>query len=463
MTQPAHRHYQPLDGSSGSVSSDSPFQSLIRTLSCVATTAFLVICLYHIPTMASISTNPPTIADQAKAAAALQKFSVTLFQAVGKQYAPTDNVFISPFSVAAVLSMVGVGARDNTALQLKKSMGLTNFEKENENSDRIIGSLIQSMKGDGNFTLEAANQLYVADKYQLLDDFQRNLKENYGAEGQSVDFAVDASRVKINQWVEEFTQHKIKDLLPEGSVNYLTKLVLVNAIYFKGNWMRKFDSTLTLMEPFYIGSKDKKIDVNMMHIDADFRSGYIESLDARMLELPYVGRKLSMFIVLPNKVDGLPELEAKLHETSLDDSNVEMRSAKLHVSLPKFKLEADVKLKDILISMGISDIFDEKSADFSGISGEKDLYVSNIFHKSFIDVNEEGSEAAAATGSTTRMKRSLHVMEDQLAEPFIANHPFMWFLRDNGTGTWIFLGRLVAPRFIRFDPEMTPDRHNDEL
>lgn len=105
-----------------------------------------------------------------------------------------------------------------------------------------------------------------------------------------------------------------------------------------------------------------------------------------------------MFIVLPNKMDGLPELEAKLHETSLDDSNVEMRSAKLHVSIPKFKLEADVKLKDILINMGMSDIFDEKSADFSGISGEKDLYVSNIFHKSFIDVNEEGSEAAAATG-----------------------------------------------------------------
>ncbi|KZS04159.1 leukocyte elastase inhibitor isoform X2 [Daphnia magna] len=443
MTQLAHRHYQPLDGSSGSVSSDSPFRSMIRALPFVATTVFLVICLYHIPTMASISKNPPTIGDQAKAAAALQNFSVTLFQAVGKQYGPTDNVFISPFSVAAVLSMVGVGARGNTALQLKKSMGLTNFEKENENSDTIIGSLIQSMKGDGNFTLEAANQLYVADKYQLVDDFQRNLKENYGAEGQRVDFAVDASRAKINQWVEEFTQQKIKDLLPEGSVNDLTRLVLVNAIYFKGNWMRKFDSSLTLIEPFYLGSKDNRKDVNMMHIDAEFRTGFIESLDARLLELPYVGRKLSMFIVLPNKMDGLPELEAKLHETSLDDSNVEMRSAKLHVSIPKFKLEADVKLKDILINMGMSDIFDEKSADFSGISGEKDLYVSNIFHKSFIDVNEEGSEAAAATGAV--MMTRMMMLPVEPPAPFVADHPFYYFIRDNTTKMILFSGRLAQP------------------
>lgn len=122
---------------------------------------------------------------------------------------------------------------------------------------------------------------------------------------------------------------------------------------------------------------------------------------------------MSMFIVLPNKMDGLPELEAKLHETSLDDSNVEMRSAKLHVSIPKFKLEADVKLKDILINMGMSDIFDEKSADFSGISGEKDLYVSNIFHKSFIDVNEEGSEAAAATGQLVNFLFQSYIFVNQ--------------------------------------------------
>nr|CAH0111245.1 unnamed protein product [Daphnia galeata] len=413
--------------------------------------------------MASVSKTSITIADHAKAAAALQNFSISLFQAVGKHHGPTENVFISPFSVAAVLSMVGVGARGNTALQLKESMGLTKYASENGNSDSVIGSLIQSMKGDGNFTLEAANQLYVAEKYQLTDEFKQNLNDNYGASGQNVDFAVDASRTKINDWVEEFTQHKIKDLLPEGSVNSLTKLVLVNAVYFKGNWMRKFDPSLTAVEPFFLGSEDKQMNVNMMHIDAEFRTGYIESLDARLLELPYEGRKLSMFIVLPNKIHGLLELESKMHETSLDDSNVEMRSAKLHVAIPKFKLDADVKLKDILIHMGMPDMFDERVADFSGVSGEKDLYVSNIFHKSFIDVNEEGSEAAAATGSTARMKRSLNFEEDQLVEPFIADHPFVWFLRDNDFGMWIFLGRHIEPIFIRADPDLTSTHHNDEL
>uniref|UniRef100_A0A0P5HWD4 Serine protease inhibitor serpin n=1 Tax=Daphnia magna TaxID=35525 RepID=A0A0P5HWD4_9CRUS len=313
--------------------------------------------------------------------------------------------------------------------------------QQNQRAVLLLHSFLSNFVG--NFTLEAANQLYVADKYQLVDDFQRNLKENYGAEGQRVDFAVDASRAKINQWVEEFTQQKIKDLLPEGSVNDLTRLVLVNAIYFKGNWMRKFDSSLTLIEPFYLGSKDNRKDVNMMHIDAEFRTGFIESLDARLLELPYVGRKLSMFIVLPNKMDGLPELEAKLHETSLDDSNVEMRSAKLHVSIPKFKLEADVKLKDILINMGMSDIFDEKSADFSGISGEKDLYVSNIFHKSFIDVNEEGSEAAAATGAV--MMTRMMMLPVEPPAPFVADHPFYYFIRDNTTKMILFSGRLAQP------------------
>lgn len=169
------------------------------------------------------------------------------------------------------------------------------------------------MQGDGNYTLSAANQLYIADKYQLTDHFQTLLKESYGAPAQNVNFAIDAARADINKWVEDFTNQKIKDLLPPGlcliiycyiakliflldnfcftgSVDALTKLVLVNALYFKGNWNSKFDSSLTKAEPFFLGNKNSKIDVNMMHIDADFRSGYIESLDARVLELPYVVR-----------------------------------------------------------------------------------------------------------------------------------------------------------------------------
>jgi len=410
-------------------------------LSFVAVSLLIATAFCYFPTMAKVETKF-SVQDATAVASGISKFSSALFQEVAKTAGPTENVFISPFSVAAVTSMALAGAKGNTAEQLKTSLNLAGIDDVKINS--VMGNLMSSMKGDENYTLDAANQMYVADNYQLVSHFQSTMKEVFGAEAQSVNFGDEATRVMINKWVEDYTHQKIKDLLPSGSLTPLTKLALVNAVYFKGKWLNQFDADSTKVEPFYLGSSEKKIDVPMMHHEANFRHGYLEHLDARVLEMPYEGRKLSMFIILPNKVDGLTELESKLtSENVLDTLNKHVRMpSKIQVTIPKFKVEASVDLNENLKALGMSDLFDEKNADLSGISGKKDLFVSNVFHKTFIEVNEEGSEAAAATAAVMRMKRSLDFNED---EPFVTDRPCLWALRHEPSQLWLFVGRLAQP------------------
>jgi len=352
-----------------------------------------------------------------------------------------ENAFISPFSVAAVLGMIHAGAKGQTAAQMKEAMYLSNVTDEKIGA--VIGNLVKNTKDTQDVTLASANQLYLAHFYPLAEAYEHAIKEHFGASPQNVDFGSDETRAQINKWVEEFTLSKIKDILPSGSLNSLTKLVLVNAIYFKGNWLRKFDAALTKPEPFYLGSNDNAIDVHMMHIDGDFRTGDIKNLDARVVELPYVGRKLSMFIILPNQVDGLKALESHNLEKLLDEVDAHIANAKVHVAIPKFKLEAEVRMKDVLISMGMSHLFDGNAADLSGVSGKNDLYVSNVFHKAFIEVNEEGSEAAAATAGVMMMR--CLVVPPPPPPPFIADHPFYYYIRDNVNNVVLFAGRMAKP------------------
>merc|ERR1712071_79918 len=415
----------------------------------LAISLIVFISLYEFPVPPETETTMETFNDKDSAelsqnvSSALSKFSTSLYQVLAKTLGDSENMFVSPFSVAAVLSMAHAGAKGNTLTQLKSAMHLTEYD--DKKISWAVGNLCRSIKGDENYTLESANQMYVANNYQLSEDFQTSLKNHFGAAAENVDFAADETRININKWVENFTHQRIKDLLPAGSVNGLTKLALVNAVYFKGNWLQKFDAALTEKAPFYLGSEDKSIDVNMMHIDAKFRSGYIEDLDARVLELPYVGGKLSMFIILPYKIDGLPALESKLTEDVFKTMDENLRSSKkIAVAIPKFKVEAEVQMKEVLIAMGVGDLFDDSVADLSGIAGKKNLYVSEVFHKAFVEINEEGSEAAAATAGVVRMKRSLDV-QDEDEEPFVANHPCLLLIRDNLTATNLFLGRLARP------------------
>lgn len=407
------------------------------TLGFVAVLSLLFISFYQLEELSTMSSEAKVFTPEESQgiSAALSAFSTSLYKALSKNVGDSENLFVSPFSVATVLSMAHVGAKGNTAAQLKSAMHLTGIEDEKINA--VIGSLCRSLKGDKNFTLESANQMYVANNYPLTDHFQSTMNNDFGAPAQNVNFALDETRLNINKWVQDFTHKKIKDLIPQGALNDLTRLALVNAVYFKGNWLQKFDAAKTQLEPFYLGSNDKSTNANMMHIDAKLRSGFLDDLDARVLELPYVGGKLSMFIILPNKVEGMAALEAALTEDTFQTMDHKMRSAKIHVALPKFKVEANVDIKTVLAEMGISDLFDKSAADLSGISGVDELYVSDVFHKAFVEVNEEGSEAAAATGMVV-MSRMMIIPSD----PFICNHPFIYLIRDNSTKLTLFVGRM---------------------
>jgi len=276
----------------------------------------------------------------------------------------------------------------------------------------------------------------VANNYPLAEYFQMSMKNHFGAVPENVDFTLDETRLNINKWVQDFTQQKIKDLIPKGTFNDLTRLTMVNAVYFKGDWLHKFNAAFTRPEPFYLGSKENSVDANMMRIKTEFHSGYLDNLDARVLELPYVGGKLSMFIILPNKIEGMADLEAALTEDTFQTMDRAMRSSEIEVGLPKFKVEADVKIKAVLTEMGISDLFDN-TADLSGISGTDELYVSDAFHKAFIEVNEEGSEAAAVAAAVIQLR-----CLPPPTEPFICDHPFIYLIRDNSSKLILFVGRL---------------------
>jgi len=436
MTQPGTNVYFRLE--EGGSKRCCPSLTLTRVILLVAASLLLISAAFYFPAMAEVSDNF-SVQDYASIASSITKFAATLFQSVAKQAGSDSNILISPFSVAAVATMAYVGARGNTAEQMKNVL---HFSMDDEKINSLMGKLIQSAKGDENCTLESANQMYVAEKYQLLDAFQAVLKDHFGAEAQAVDFASDDTRTKINKWVEEFTHDKIQDLLPKGSLTSLTKLALVNAVYFKGKWMRQFVSARTQVQPFYLGSEDKKIDAQIMHDEADYRIGELFDHDARILEIPYRGKKLSMFIVLPNKVDGLAELESKLvSHNVLEAMYVNMWTAKMKIAIPKFTIQTELQLSETFKQLGMADLFDEKAADLSGISGKKDLVVSDVFHKTFIEVNEEGTEAAAATG----MVMMTRMMIVEPPRPFIADHPFLYLIRDNSSKMVLFTGRVANP------------------
>jgi serpin B len=242
-----------------------------------------------------------------------------------------------------------------------------------------------------------ANRLWGQAGYNFLPEYLRVTEEQYGAGLGQVDFIrqTEAARKTINTWVEEQTKEKIQNLIPEGVLNELTRLVLTNAIYFKGDWASQFDKEATEEAPFHL-TEEKTVDVPLMFQREEFRYGAVEGL--QVLELPYVGDELSMLILLPEAVDGLAALEKELTPENLETWTKALRKQKVEVFLPRFRMTSEFNLTDVLQSMGMASAFDPDQADFSGMIGRRELFISAVVHKAFVDVNEEGTEAAAATG-----------------------------------------------------------------
>ncbi|XP_061446549.1 leukocyte elastase inhibitor-like [Rhineura floridana] len=378
-----------------------------------------------------------------KLANANTHFALDLFQKFSESN-PTGNIFFSPLSVSAALAMVVLGARGNTAAQLSKTF---HFDVVEDLHSRFQALNADINKSGAPYILKLANRLYGEKTYTFLQEFLASTQKLYGAELSTVDFqnASDNARNQINQWVENQTEGKIRDLLSKGSLNELTKLVLVNAIYFKGSWAEKFQEEDTEELPFRLNKKEKKT-VKMMFLKKKLPLGYIPECKCHVLELPYKGKELSMLILLPDDIEdnstGLEQLEKQLTLEKLQEWTQPGKmysNSEIYVHLPKFKLEESYDLKSDLAALGLLDVFDSGKADLSGMSGTQDLHVSKIVHKSFIEVNEEGTEAAAATAAMV-MLCSMSMGED-----FNADHPFLFFIRHNPTKSILFLGRFASP------------------
>ncbi|RXN16463.1 leukocyte elastase inhibitor-like protein [Labeo rohita] len=388
--------------------------------------------------------------------AANTQFSLNLFKKISGGNA-SKNVFYSPISVSSALAMVSLGAKENTAAQMLKVLGFTTPPRpcttpgSHVSTDQIHSSFNKLMselnKPGVPYLLSIANRLYGDQSYQSVEKFLNDTKKYYEAKLEKVDFKKnpEAARVSINTWVEKKTQDKIKELLQRDHVSPATKLILVNAIYFKGNWEKKFPKEATKDGQFKLNKTQTK-PVKMMNHQSKFPLASIPEMNSQVLELPYVGKNLSMLIILPNKIEdettGLQKLERALTYEKLMDwtKPSQMLEQKVQVSLPKFKMTETYDMKNLLISMGIEDVFDGRKVNLSGMSPNNDLVLSGVIHKAFVEVNEEGTEAAAATAT-------VGVTASRPVDPktFKADHPFLFFIRHNPSNSILFFGRFCSP------------------
>jgi len=372
-----------------------------------------------------------------------KNFNVKLYDHVA--YNKKDNVVFSPFSIQSVLSMVLNGAGGETANQIRSGLSFPTDEFLHPGMNEILSSMRDKAN---NFTLKTANRLYIQNGYDLRKRFLGFNKRTYLSVPEIVDFQdEEKARQTINKWVSEETNEKIKDLIGPNMIKPLTKLVLVNALYFKGAWLDPFSKTFTRKEEFYTDN-GQVVNVDMMHKQGKYNYAELKKLDAKRLVMPYAGKRLSMVLILPNEKDGLMKLEEKLRSVDLfelvNPSPRTEYSKNVSLSLPKFKIESTHDLKDPLKRIGVQHMFDRNRADFSGMSGANDLYVDFIIQKAFIEVNEEGSEAAAAT-ALGMLPRSAPRNPESTPE-FICDHPFLFMIKDHLTGVILFSGKITNPK-----------------
>jgi serpin B len=377
-------------------------------------------------------------ADWTKLVAGNTAFGMNLY---GELKTEAGNLFLSPFSISTALGMCAAGARGKTLEEMEKVMHLP------ADAHAGFGAVLKSLNEEPDakkrgFALSTANALWAQKGYPWKPEYKKLVATDYGAGLFDLDFisAAEASRGTINAWVEKETKEKIKNLLPQGSVTSDTRLVLTNAIYFKGDWMDPFKKEQTKDLPFTT-SGGKTVEAPLMHRVGGYQ--YAENDAFQVLDMPYAGKRISMTVVLPRKADGLAAVEKELTAEKFAATLKTLRTEKqVHVHLPKFKVEKDFTLNKPLIAMGMKAAF--MGADFSGMhTGGEQLDITAVIHKAFVDVNEEGTEAAAATGIVVGVTSAV---EPPKPRYFKADHPFLFFIRDQKTGSVLFMGRLENPK-----------------
>ncbi|XP_057556135.1 serpin B13 isoform X1 [Hippopotamus amphibius kiboko] len=387
---------------------------------------------------------------------AYTRFGLALFKELSKTN--DGNVLFSPESVSTAIGMLPLGAQGATSAQLQKvlfsekdteSSRIKAEEKELEKTEEIQNQfqrfLDEISKPTDEYELKIANRLFGEKTYLFLQKYLDYVEKHYHASMEPVDFvnAADESRKKINSWVESQTNEKIKDLLPDGSLSSSTKLVVVNVVYFKGQWDSEFKKENTKEEEFWLNKSTSK-SVQMMRQRQSFSFLILEDLQAKILGLPYKNNDLTMFVLLPNDIDGLEKIIDKITPEKLIEwtspGHMEERHVSLH--LPRFEVEGSYDPEVLLAAMGMGGGFSEWRGDYvsdSGLSSRSGVPAHKFLHRSLLVVTEEGSEAEAATGL------GLVVTSAPDYENFHCNHPFLFFIRHNESNSVLFFGRFSSP------------------
>jgi len=384
------------------------------------------------PSPSALDDSQATQAGVDLVVSANNEFAIDFYKEITKT--EKANVFFSPWSLESALSMTYEGANGQTATEMQSVLRIpADLNTRGPAFARLFNGITAPGK---QYQLSTANALWVEKTYNLLDSFTGTVSKYYGGGANNVDFIGDTegSRQTINAWVAQKTMDKIRDLIPAGLIGPMTRLVLTNAVYFKGTWKTQFNKAKTYDAEFK-KSLAETVTAKMMSMsDEEFK--YADNDQLQLLEMPYSGDELSMVILLP-KGDALMGVEASLSADSLKSLRAGASERELPVYLPKFKFETKYFLKEQLSAMGMPTAFSPADADFSGMSGARDLYISEVIHQAYVDVNEEGTEAAAATAVLMNKTAAFPRIE------FRADHPFIFMIMNGGQ--ILFMGRVADP------------------
>jgi len=391
------------------------------------------------------TTAVPAPGSAKEVADANNRFAFDLYSRLAKDPAYAgSNLFFSPISLSSALAITYEGARGTTADEIRSVFYFPNDTAALRQGFAEMNSGMNNTSAG--YTLDTANALWAEKTYPFLPGYISTAAQYYSANATSLDFInrPEESRAIINRWVEQKTKNKIQDLVPAGGITPVTRLVITNAVYFKGTWVTQFDKNTTRDTRFRV-SPGKTANVKMMQrTDENAVYRYTETDDLRVLALPYAhdsGKELSMLVLLP-KDNNLTSAERALDPVRYAGIQNSLVSQRVKVFLPKFQIETTAHLPKTLAAMGMPTAF-SGSADFSGMDGTQFLYIEDIIHKAYIDVNEEGTEAAAATAVIMWGKGV--VPEEPPIPVFNADHPFLFIIQDDETGAILFMGRVTNP------------------
>ncbi|XP_062250780.1 antithrombin-III [Platichthys flesus] len=374
------------------------------------------------------------------------RFALSLYKQLALGRTPESNIFMSPISISTAFAMTKLGACNNTLEQIMKVFEFDSIKGKTSDQVHFFFAKLNCRlfrKKDETTELISANRLF-GDKSLVFNETYQNISETvYGAKLLPLNFKEkpEEALATINNWIANKTQNRIQDTLPQGALDSSTILVLVNTIYFKGQWKNKFDTGNVFVSDFHV-SASRSCSVSMMYQEAKFRYKNFPEDHVQLLEMPYLGDDITMVLILPSKGTALSQVEESLDLTKLNNWLNEMEETSVSVHVPRFRVEDSFALKEELRAMGLTDLFSSEKASLPGIleDGSDTLFISDAYHKAFLEVNEEGSEAAAAT-AVVAVGRSLNFNR----ELFLANRPFLLLIRESTINTMLFTGRVADP------------------